>query len=89
MNPQLLSAPAELTLPAAAGFLEQLLAAPGPLQVDLAATTEIDLAGLQLLIAAAQDQRITFAPSFSPPLDAACRAAGINPAIFTPGDHNV
>ncbi len=89
MTPRIHSAPAELTLPAVAGFLEQLLANLGPVQVDLAEVREIDLAGLQLLIAAERDQRISFTFAPSSPLDAVCRAAGINPAIFSPGAPNV
>jgi hypothetical protein len=82
MTPQTLTAPVELTLPATSGFLDQLLALPGPVEIDLGATTEIDLAGLQLLLAAARDPRFTFTPLPSPPLEAACFAAGVESAIF-------
>lgn len=89
MTPKLLAAPAELTLPAVPGLLEQLLATSGPVQLDLTATTEFDIAGLQLLIAASQDRRITLAPLSSPSLAAACRAAGVDPTLFSPGDSHV
>jgi hypothetical protein len=88
-----IAAPEQLTLPATPGFLAallaELLAAPGPLAVDLGATTEIDLAGLQLLLAAARDPRITFTPLPSPPLEAVCFAAGVSTDIFNPGASHV
>jgi anti-anti-sigma regulatory factor len=80
------TAPAELTLPAVAELLAQFQAAPAGLRVDLRATTAIDLAALQLLLAAARQDRLQLTPATHPPLATVCRAVGIDPAIFHLGD---
>lgn len=84
-----LAAPAELTLRTIAGFLDTLRSQPVPVEIDLAATAEIDLAGLQLLIAAATDPGIRFTSDRPAPLVAACQSAGIDPTTFASGDHDV
>lgn len=89
MNAQPLAAPVELTLRTLAGFLDTLRSQPAPVEVDLSATTEIDLAGLQLLLAAATEPGIRFTPDRPAPLVAACQSAGIDPITFAPGDHDV
>jgi hypothetical protein len=86
MSASPLPAPAELTLPATAAFLERLLSALGPVQIDLAPVREIDLAGLQLLAAIARDPRMTFTSARPAPLVDACIAAGLNPSHFDSGD---
>ena len=89
MNHPLLAAPAELTLRTAAQFLDQLRSAPAPVAVDLTETNEVDIAGLQLLVAAAADPRFRFTPARPAPLVAACQSAGIDPHTFALGDHDV
>ena len=89
MSRPTVTAPPELTLPAVAELLEQFRAAPAGLHLDLRATTSIDLAALQLLLAAAREDRLLVTQSAHLPLDSVCRAAGIDPAIFHPGDAHV
>lgn len=89
MNPHTLAAPVELTLRTLAGFLDTLRSQSAPVAVDLSALTEIDLAGLQLLLAAATEPGIRFTPDRPAPLVAACQSAGIDPITFAPGDHDV
>ncbi len=87
-------APPELTLPAIAELLDQFRASPLGLHLDLCATTVIDLAALQLLLAAAREDRLRITQSSNLPLESVCRATGIDPAIFQsamfePGDSHV
>lgn len=84
-----LAAPVELTLRTLAGFLDTLRFQPAPVEIDLSATAEVDLAGLQLLLAAATEPGIRFTPDRPAPLVAACLSAGIDPMTFAPGDHDV
>ncbi|MCX6608475.1 MAG: STAS domain-containing protein [Acidobacteria bacterium] len=78
------TAPPELTLPVVAELLEQFRAAPAGLHLDLRATTSIDLAALQLLLATAREGRLLLTQAANLPLESVCRAAGIDPAIFHP-----
>ncbi len=89
MSRPTVTAPPELTLPVVADLLEQFRAAPAGLHLDLSATTSIDLAALQLLLAAAREDRLLVTQSSNLPLDSVCRAAGIDPAIFHLGDSHV
>ena len=86
MSRPTVTAPPELTLPAVAELLAQFRAAPTGLHLDLRATTTIDLAALQLLLAAAREDRLLVTQSSNLPLESVCRAAGIDPAIFNSGD---
>lgn len=86
MSRPTVTAPPELTLPAVAELLAQFRAAPTGLHLDLRATTTIDLAALQLLLAAAREDRLLVTQSSNLPLESVCRAAGIDPAIFYSGD---
>lgn len=86
MNRPTVTAPPELTLPAVAELLAQFRAAPAGLHLDLRATTTIDLAALQLLLAAAREDRLLVTQSSNLPLESVCRVAGIDPAIFHSGD---
>jgi|GEM_PF-2918684 len=82
-------APPELTLRTVAELLDQFRASPIGLHLDLRATTIIDLAALQLLLAAAREDRLRITQSSNLPLESVCRAAGIDPAIFEQGDFHV
>jgi anti-anti-sigma regulatory factor len=86
MNPQIILQPAELTLRTIAAVLDGWQSASAPVEIDLSGVTQIDLAGVQLLVAAATDSRISFTPSRPAPVAAACQLAGINPSTFRPGD---
>ncbi len=82
-------APVELTLPLVADLLKQFRAAPSGVHLDLRATTLIDLAALQLLLAAAREDRLLVTQAANLPLNHVCLAAGIDPAIFRSGASDV
>lgn len=86
MQPYPLASPPELTLRTVGSVLDVWRSAPRPLVIDLTNLVEIDLAGLQLLAAAAADAEVSFTASRPAPVTAACQLAGINPHDFLPGD---
>ncbi len=89
MSRPTVTAPPELTLPTVAELLARFRAAPSGLHLDLRATTTIDLAALQLLLAAAGEDRLLVTQAANLPLHHVCLAAGIDPAIFRSGDSDV
>jgi anti-anti-sigma regulatory factor len=86
MKPYPLASPSELTLRTVGSVVDEWRSAPRPVEIDLTHVVEIDLAGLQLLAAAAADAQILFTASRPGPVTAACQLAGINPHNFLPGD---